>query len=721
MPRTSVSFSLIVLLVLGLVQDSVQAMSPLAQQVMIHRDEWGVPHIHGETNEAMIYGMGYAQAEDYFWQVEDNCIRAVGRYAEIVGESGLSNDVLNRSFQVVQRSKEDFENLPEPMQLKMSAFTKGINDYLATHPKEKPRLIQQFEPWHVLAMDRHVLLSFVYGRARVSRPRADTFADAVDAAIGSNQWAIGPQKTKSGKAMLLLNPHQPWYGWGQYYEAHIYSDEGINFSGAGFFGSPIPNKGHNGRLGWTYTVNEPDIADVYRVTFPDADRPLQYTFGDELREAVTWVDTVRIRKDDGTFEERTLNLRKTHHGPLVRRENESTWLAVRIAGLFDSGRLAQALGMIKAKNYSEWREAVSMCAIPMFNIAYADQDGNIFYAYNGSIPVRDASFDWTKPVDGSDPRTEWKGIHRFDDLPQVFNPPTGYVQNCNSTPYTTTDEGNPQRGDFPDYMMEDDDNDTRRAKMSRYLLRGANELSFEELQELAFDTKMYWPMNELPKFKRDLEQLQKLDAERAERVRPYLEHLLDWDCRSENDSTATTLCVAWYIQLYGEGYPAETLKQEYQQDRLSRLDALVKAAEEVERMHGDWRTPWGEVHRIQRVTRRHDVIGAAASFNRLLPSVACSGAPGPLGIIYTVYSTPSIRFLRPKRYAVVGTSYIGAVEFGERVKAVSATQFGQSSHRGSPNYFDQAKLFSERKMKPAWFYPEEVEANAVRSYRPGGE
>ncbi|MDG2382348.1 MAG: penicillin acylase family protein [Pirellulaceae bacterium] len=719
MARLNPWFPLIVVFIIEGLLGNAQAMSPLATEVTIHRDEWGVPHIHGKTNAAMTYGMGYAQAEDYFWQVEDNCIRAVGRYAEIVGESGLSNDVLNRSFEVVRRSKEDLKQFPPEMKANLVAYAAGINDYLSQHPEEKSRLIHRFEPWHVLAMDRHVLLSFVYGRSHVGRPKADTFAEAAHAAIGSNQWAIGPTKTANGQAMLLINPHQPWYGWGQYYEAHIYSDEGVNFSGAGFFGSPIPNKGHNGRLGWTYTVNEPDIADSYRVTFPDPKRPLQYAYGDGTRDAIAWTDTVRVRKTDGTFEERTLHLRKTHQGPLVRRENDSTWLAVRIAGLFDVRRPSQAFEMIRARNFAEWREAASICAIPMFNIAYADQAGNIFYVYNGSIPIRDPSFDWTQPVDGSDPRTEWQGIHRFDDLPQVFNPSTGYVQNCNSTPYTTTDDGNPQRGDFPDYMMEDDNHDTRRAKMSRYLLRQTDNLSFKRLQELAFDTTMYWPMTELPKFQRDLERLQKVDRQRAERVRPFLKHLLDWDCRSEDDSTATTLCVAWYMQLYGEGYPAETLKKEYRQNRLSRLDALVSAAEELKKIHGDWRVPWGDVHRIQRMTKRHDVVGAAAGFNRFLPSLPCSGAPGPLGIIYTVYSTPSIRFLRPRRYAVVGTSYVGAVTFGERVEAVTATQFGQSSDRKSPHFFDQAKLFSERKMKPAWFYPEDVKAHAVRSYQPG--
>ena len=240
----------------------------------------------------------------------------------------------------------------------------------------------------------------------------------------------------------MINPHQPWYGWGQFYEYHIHSRESLRFSGAGFFGSLIPSIGHNEQLGWTYTVNDPDIADAWIETFDHPEDSMKYRYGDGYRTATTWTDEIRV-KEDARFAERTFEFRATHHGPIVNQESEQRYIAVRIAKVHEPERGVQAMAMIRAQTFAEWKRAVSRCAIPMFNIAYADRDGNIFYVYNGAIPRRDASFDWTQPVDGSDARTEWLGYHAFHELPQVENPRTGYVQNCNSSPFTTTDDDNP--------------------------------------------------------------------------------------------------------------------------------------------------------------------------------------------------------------------------------------------------------------------------------------
>ena len=352
----------------------------------------------------------------------------------------------------------------------------------------------------------------------------------------------------------------------------------------------------------------------------------------------------------------------------------------------------------------------------MFNCVYADVEGNIFYCYNGSIPIRNASLDWTRPVDGSKKQTDWQGIHNLDQLPQVLNPSSGYVQNCNSSPFVTTDDGSPSRGDYPAYMLEDADHDKRRSKLSRMLLRSADDITFDDFQNLATDNLLYWPLTELPKFKRDWDRLAKTDVDRAAKVEPYLDHLLDWDRRASLESTQTLLCLAWYEELYGLGYPAERLKSEYQNDAFARLDALPKAANSLKRVHGDWRVPWGDVHRLQRVTKKASVTQAAVSMSRLTPSLPCSGAPGPLGIVFTVYSSPTVPILRPRRYAVVGNSYLAAIEFGDRIKTASLTPFGSSADRKSDHYLDQAKLFSKRQMKPAWFYKDEVLENAKRSY-----
>ena len=723
--------------------NQVPAQEPANTSVTIQRDEWGVAHIHGKTHADTFFGMGYVQAEDYFWQLEDTCLRSLGRYAEVVGEAGIPSDILNRSFEISRRSRDDFQKLKPEHQMMAAAYSDGINRFLATHPDTTPRRLLHFEPWYVLAMDRHMILDFIYRRAHVKRPtdrgpeeiaHADKaapatgiatqswnvsippltgFAADVQAAIGSNAWAISGSRTESGSAMLFVNPHQPWYGMGQFHEVHVRSDDGLNFSGACFFGNPFPTIGHNEHLGWTYTVNNPDVADAWRVTFDDSARPLHYRYDGTYREAVQWTETLTVSHETMQVE-RPMTFRKTHHGPIVSKENDTTFLAVQVAGLFDLHRVDQGWGMVLARNFAEWRTAMSYCAIPMFNVVYADRAGNIFYAYNGTIPVRDPAFDWMQPVDGSDPRTDWKGIHPFDQLPQVLNPKSGFVQSCNSSPYTTTDsrDENPRQADFPKYMLEDHEIDTRRSKMSRLLLGKADRLTFEQLQKLAFDTTLYWPLTELPGLRDDFVRLKTVNPELAKEIEPLLNHLHDWDCKSTAESTQTTLCVAWYEELYGFGYPAETLKNEYAQERLSWFTALKVAGKKLSSLHGDWKHPWGKAHRLQRIADQSEVQSAGVFVNNMVRSLPIAGAPGPLGIIHTVYSTPEIPFVRPQRFAVVGASYMSVVEFSNPVRSVSVMPFGSSGRRKSPHFFDQAQLYSTHQFKPAWFSTDETSKHA---------
>jgi acyl-homoserine-lactone acylase len=693
----------------------------LAKSVTIQRDEWGVPHISGPTDAATSFGLAYAEAEDFFWQVEDTYIQALGRHAEVIGPPGLSSDVLMHLFEVPSRSKSDYETMEPQLKQIAEAYVAGLNYFLEKHPNVHPRLLTHFEPWQVLAFDRFTLLSFMYSKSHADKPVPAEYEERMAKVTGSNEWAIGPKKTKSGQAMLFINPHQPWYGYGQFYEAHCKSDEGLNFSGSCFYGSPVLTMGHNEHLGWAHTVNEPDIADVYVETFDDPQNPLAYRYGKEQRTAVEWKDTILVKKGNESPIEHHYTFRKTHHGPIVGRQNGQHAYAVKIARIFDAVRIKQALAMTKAKNFDEWKAGISLLNLPMFNTAYADDTGRIFYVYNGAIPIRDPKFDWTKPVDGSDPATEWKGLHPFEDLPQVLNPSDGYVQNCNSTPFQTTDVDNPEARDFPGYMFEDAFLDRRRSQMSRKLLREAHDMTYEDWQNLAFDTTLYWPLTELPVYKRQFEDLKKSDPKLAEEVQPYLDHLLDWDCRVTADGTQALLCTQWYGDMYGDHYPAETLKPEYLTSIPARFRALVEAANKLKALHGDWKVAWGKVTRTQRVPNSTSVEAAGALFRDQKPSLPLVGAPGPLGVAFTLYYSPSIP-LRKQRFGVVGGSFMGVYEFVPgRVKSATVLQYGDSGDPKSPHYFDQAKLYSGHKFKAAWFYQDEVDAHTQTKYHPGEE
>jgi len=733
--------------------DDTTTLTPsyLAGRVTIYRDDFGVPHIDGVDDEAAVFGFGYCQAEDYFWQIEDSYVMGLGRYAELYGKKFLGKDLLNRAFEVPQRSREDFEQFEPRLRRICIAFTAGINHYLDEHPQVKPRLLKRFEPWYMLSFGRAAVLELTGGHIPTSIGSVPTsftvaaagehdqfqetlqlsaaeldyqkkLASEMKAATGSNAWAIAPSKTREGHAMLFVNPHQPYFGFGQFYEAHLRSGSGLNFNGATFFGSPLPTLGHNEHCGWAFTVNEPNTSSAWRETFDDPANPLNYRYGDGYRTATEWKDKIRI-KHGRKFDEQEVTFRKTHHGPILKKNSDTEYVSGMIGKFYDAMLARQTYEMLHAKNLADFQKAMKMNEFHIFNTVYADDQGNIQYVYNGICPRRDPQFDWSKPVDGSDPHTEWQGYHAIEDFPQVLNPATGYVQSCNSTPYTTTDDFNPAIGDFPNYMVRDQHDDKRRAKVSRMLLRDLKDVTFDKWLEVIFDTTIYWPMVELPEYRRKLAALKESDPALAHAVEPLLEHLSDWDCKGSLESTQTTLCMAWYEELYGFGYPAETLKAQFVANPTEQLKALVAAAGKLKSNFGNWQVPWGEVNRLQRHADVSDFF--VIPFNDNQPSLPSAGLHGPPGVAFTMYFTPSVYLpplkLMKKHYAVVGTSYMAAIEFGPKVTSRTLVQYGASGDPKSPHFFDQAKLLSERKLRPSLYSWDEIRSVAKRTYHPGDE
>ena len=694
----------------------------LSSRVTIYRDGFGMPHIDGADDVATVFGFAYAQAEDYFWQIEDTYILGLGRYAEVNGKSALDSDMLNHAFEIVRSSKRDYPNLEPHIQDICTAYTTGLNYYLATHPEVKPRLINHFEPWMVVSYGRQLILEMGFRYTRLGGDfMPGSHATTYSEQVGSNACAVSGDRTKSGNAMLFINPHQPWFGFGQFYEAHLRSGEGWNFTGATFFGGPLPALGHNGHCGWAFTVNEPDIADAWIETFDDDEHPLRYRYGDGYRDAVRWEDTIKIKTKSGMKEE-TYAFRKTHHGPIVRKQDDTHYLSAMIGKLYDAMLLRQMHGLLRAKNIDDFKAGMGTMNFQFMNTVYADCDGNIFYLYNGIVPRRDPGFNWSKPVDGSNPKTDWNGYHAMEDLPQVLNPPSGFVQNCNSSPFTTTDVGNPLMKDYPSYMVEDDKyDDKRRAKMCRMLLREMDDVTLEEMQQFAYDSTLYWPLIELPRYARALVRLNEMNPRLARRVSPYLEYLLDWDCKASLESTQATLCAAWYEELYGFGYPAETLKPQYINSMDARFKALLTAAAKLKGLFGDWKVAWGDVNRIQRHSDVADLF--KIPFSDKEDSIPCAGVPGPLGVVFTQYYTPSINipFVREtkKHYGVVGLTYMAVFEFGDKVRGGSVLNFGSNSDPQSPHYVDQSMLVSQKKLKPSLFYWDDVQAAAKIVYHPG--
>jgi acyl-homoserine-lactone acylase len=695
----------------------------LARSVTIYRDSFGVPHIFGKTDASVVFGLMYAQCEDNFWQLETDLIRSLGRAAEIDGERGLPTTLAYRAFEIEKLSKAEYERLPARSKALCDAFAAGLNYFIARNPQIKTRLITQFEPWHILADN---LIGRMSGLRRIGlrpnefriatpepAPKTDHEEPNLDFTAshswfdemktepleGSNMWAIAPSKSASGRAMLLINPHVGFFGGGQRYEAHLHSDEGLNVYGFAILGTPYIRSGFTQNLGWSHTNNYADTADAYLETFDDPKNPLSYRYGAGYRTAIEWTEEVKVITANGP-ETRRYRFRKTHHGPIIG-VRDGKQVAVRVAKLEEGGELDQRFAMNRARNFAEFKAALSRLAITGSNTIYADRAGNIFYVHGNAVPRRDLKFDWAKPVDGDKAETEWQGYHTLDELPHLFNPKSGFLQNCNSTPFLATLEGNPRKEDFHQYLAPEED--TPRAKSSRRILTEKEKFTFDEWTRAATDTtvneaepaitRMIAAWNELPVKEKAL----------YDKLPPAIRELADWDRVARTDSVATTLFLLTNERVIRDGKNP---------DYKAMLRLLETVMNDLEKTFGKWRVSWGEINRLQRIH-----TGGDEPFSDERQSWPVAGGPGAAGFVFTYHARAEKG--QKRRYGTSGNTFVSVVEFGKQLRARSVLVFGQSADPKSPHYTDQAEIYAQGKFKDVRFSLSDIKANLEESYHPG--
>lgn len=702
--------ALVLLLSSLLVTTTAQAadarVEKIAHSVTIYRDSYGVPHVYGPTDASCVFGYAYAQAEDNFWQVEDNYIQAMGRAAEVNGERSLSNDLLNRTLEITRLSVAEYKRASPHTRELCDAFADGLNYFLEHNPQVKPRLITHFEGWQIIALTRfEVYQLFVYETAdlHLEDQRTAMRQNNLESSVGSNMWAISPRKSATGHAMLFINPHVFFFGSTQFYEGHLHSNEGWDISGASFFGQPFPVLGHNKYLGWSHTVNYPGISALYLEKFDDPNNRLAYAYAGGHRIATEWTEIIRVKTDHG-IESKSFTLLRTHHGPVVSVKGNQV-LALRLAKLEEGGLIDEWYALGKARSLVEFKTALSRLAIPMFNTIYADREGNIFYVYNAAVPRRSMKLDWTKPLDGSNPESEWQGYHKLEELPQITNPQTSFLQNCNSTPFLTTTEGNPVKTNYPAYMVREPD--TARARISRRILSAKEKFTFDEWSRAAFDTTVIQAETFIPALIDEWEKLKQADAARAEKLGAAIAELKAWDHKSTIDSEAMTL----FALAFERGSQMQSANDTAPWPRIRALEAVLN---KLGRDWGTWRVAWGEINRLQRGHTSGD-----EPFSDVRSSLPVAGASGPLGIIFNFYTRPEKG--QKRRYGYLGDTYVSVVDFGPQPQARSVLVFGESADPVAPHYFDQASLYSTGEMKPSWFSLREIKMHAERIYRPGDQ
>ena len=690
-----------------------------AATVEIIRDDFGVPHVYGKTDADTVFGLLYAQAEDDFPRIERNYVWATGRLAEIEGERAIFSDLRARLYMTVDEAKAAYASAPGWLRALCDAWADGLNYYLLTHPEVHPKLLTRFEPWMPMFFSEGSIGGDIeqIPLERIARFYGGDAEELVAAAQeierefanrgGSNGFAISGERTESGNAMLLINPHTSFYFRG---EVHAVSEEGLNAYGAVTWGQFFIYQGFNEKTGWMHTSTYVDFIDEFVEVVDEVGGELVYRYGDETRPVEVSEITLRYKDGDG-FGERTFTVYHTHHGP-VTHEIDGKWAVTKI-NWDPVNALIQSYTRTKLANYDKFREMMNIRTNSSNNTVFADAEGNIAYFHGNFIPRRDTRFDYSKPVDGSEPATDWQGLHTVDETITILNPPNGWIQNANSTPFTAAAEFSPKRDDYPTYMAPDDEN--FRGVHAVRLLTDADGLTLDGLIELAHDPY-------LPGFERLIGGL--LEAwDNAEQNDPALsepmEVLRAWNLETGRDSVAMTLAHFYGMNYLGREVAPEDLSGMQKIDYLGtdtqpaeRLEVFAETVAMLANDFGDWRTPWGEINRFQRLSGAIDL-----EYDDDKPSLAVGMANSRWGALADFGAD---RHEGTKRlYGDNGNSFVAVVEFGDRVRAKSILVGGQSNDPDSPHFDDQAPMYVEHEFKDVAYYRQDVDRRAKERYRPG--
>ena len=689
-----------------------------ARNVTITRDDWGIAHVYGKTDADAVFGMIYAQAEDDFNRVETNYINGMGRLAEAEGESKIYLDLRMKLFIHPDDLKKQYAASPAWLQALMNAFADGLNYYLAKHPDVKPRVIQRFEPWMALSFSEGSIggdiervnlaqLEAFYGKVPVSSTTASIYESELAEPSGSNGAAIAPSNTTANHALLLINPHTSFFFRS---ELQMASDQGLNAYGAVTWGQFFIYQGFNDRAGWMHTSSGVDAIDEYLETVQKKGDRFFYKYGSEERPLMTSEITVPYKTDQGMAEKK-FTVYGTHHGPIVREAN-GKWVSVRLMQE-NIKALEQSYLRTKARNYKAYRETMELKANSSNNTIFADADGDIAYFHGNFIPKRDTSFDWTKPVDGSNPATEWKGLLSVDETPHLLNPKSGWLYNVNNWPWSAAGASSPKKEDYPVYVERG--GESARGLHAIRVLENKKDFTVESLIAAAYDSYLPWFEKTIPALIKawdDAPAANLLKAKLAEQIAL----LRKWDLRWSATSVATSLAVFWGEEVRRQlgarspGIAVGDLGGSLAPEQL--LESLAAVSDKLQADFGTWKTAWGEINRFQRLTG--DIVQPFNDAGPSIPVAFTSSAWGSLAS-FGARAYPGTK----KWYGTSGNSFVAVVEFGDKVRARAVTAGGESGHPASPHFNDEAQRYSTGDLREVYFYRSQLKGHTEREYHPG--
>jgi len=696
-----------------------------ANQVTIIRDNWGIPHIYGKTDADAVFGLLYAQCEDDFKRIEMNYIEKLGRMSEIKGETELQNDLYIRLIIDSADAKKDYDKSPAWLKKLMNAYADAINYYLYKHPTVTPQLLHHFEPWYPLLwtdgsigaintgdVSENDVKQFYLSGTAPSIVKKELFDEDL---TGSNGFAVGPSKTASGNAILYINPHVTFYFRP---EVHVVSEEGLNVYGAVTWGQFFIYQGFNQYCGWMHTSSNVDVADLYAEKIVQQNGKLFYQYNNQLKPVTQ--KTIRLAfKTGDNIETKTINTYYTHHGPIMAKR-DGKWISVK--GYNRSLKsLIQSYQRTKAKGLEDYKKNMALYANTSNNTVFADYKGNIAYWHGDFVPRRDNKYNWSNPVDGTITATEWKGLHTLDEIVHVYNPATGWIQNCNSTPFTVSGSSSPKKENYPVYMAPDGEN--FRGINAVKVLSKENSFTIDKMIEAGYNRYLSAFEILIPALVNSFDKNVPVTDSLYLQLKDAIQVLKQWDYYSSETSVATTIAIEWAEKLSAtlrriyidEGWDDQvTLVKKFaatatRDELILPLAAVIKS---LENKFGKWQIAWGEINRYQRVSG--DIN---QTYNDAQPSIPVGFASSAWGMLPSYNS----RYMgdSKKRYGVHGNSFICAVEFGKKIKAKSLLAGGESGDPSSPHFNDQLEMYAKGQFKDVLFYKEDVMKHIEKQYHPG--
>ena len=696
-----------------------------AKNVSIIRDNWGIPHIYGKTDADAVFGLLYAQCEDDFKRIEMNYIEKLGRMAEVKGENFLQDDLYIRLIIDSADAVADYKKSPSWLQQLLNAYADGINYYLYKHPQVNPVLLTRFKPWYqLLWTDGSIgaistgdvaegdVKNFYLGADAPVAVKKDLFEEQT---TGSNGFAIGPSKSASGNAILYINPHVTFYFRP---EVQVVSEEGLNVYGAVTWGQFFVYQGFNEHCGWMHTSSNVDVADLYAEKVVKKNDHFLYEYNKKFLPVKEKQINLHYKKDDA-LQIKTVTAYYTHHGPVMAKRN-GQWISVR--GYNRSLKsLIQSWQRTKAKGFEDYKKNMALLANTSNNTVFADDKGNIAYWHGDYVPRRDKKLNWAKPVDGSVTTTEWKGLHTVEEIVHVYNPATGWIQNCNSTPFTVSGSSSPKKENYPAYMAPDGEN--FRGVNAARVLDKENAFTIDKMITAGYNTNLSAFEILIPALVSSFEKNISTGDSLYLQLNEPIQLLKKWDYHSAGNSVATTLAIEWAQKLTAtlqriyidEGWDDQvSLTKQFAATATKEelLPPLLAVVNDLKSKFGKWDIAWGEINRYQRVSG--DINQKYNDNEASLPVGFASSAWGMIPSYNSRYYPGT-----NKRYGVSGNSFICAVEFGKKIKAKSLLAGGESGDPASPHFTDQLEMYTKGQFKDVLFYKEDVLKHVERTYHPG--